>query len=68
MKLQLILFSIILISCSFQSPSNNYSQEQIDYFAEIALGAEFGDEIPVIKKWTDDIRIKIKGEPTEADL
>ena len=70
MKLQLILFLIIiiLISCTHQIDTNNYSKEEIDYFTEIALGAEFGDEISVIKKWTGDIRIKINGEPTKADL
>ena len=68
MKTTFITFIFILIGCSFQSDSNNYSQEEIEYFTEIALGAEFGDEIPVIKKWTDNIRIKVDGEPTEADL
>ncbi len=68
MKTTFITFIFILIGCSFQSDSNNYSQEEIEYFTEIALGAEFGDEIPVIKKWTDNIRIKVDGEPTKADL
>ncbi len=68
MKLILFLLSLLLIGCSFQSDSNNYSQEELHYFTKIALGAEFGDEIPVIKKWTGDIRIKVNGEPTEADL
>jgi hypothetical protein len=68
MKNTFIAFMFILIGCSFQSNTNNYSQEEIDYFTEIALGAEFGDEVPVIKKWTNDIRIKINGEPTDFDL
>ena len=68
MKTTFITFIFILIGCSFQSDSNNYSQEEIEYFTEIALGAEFGDEIPVIKKRTDNIRIKADGEPTKADL
>ncbi len=68
MKIILILISVLLISCSLQSDTSNYSQKEIEYFTEIALGAEFGDEVPVIKKWTDNIRIKIDGEPTEADL
>lgn len=58
----------LLIGCSIQSNSNNYSKEEINYFINIALGAEFGDEIPVIKKWTADIRIKVNGEPTVTDL
>jgi hypothetical protein len=68
MKLALFLISILLIGCSFQSEANNYTQEEIEYFTEIALGAEFGDEVPVIKKWTTDIRIKVNGEPTVTDL
>ena len=67
-KLKLFLLSLLLIGCSLQSDSNNYSQEEIAYFTEISLGAEFGDGIPVIRKWTDNIRIKVDGEPTEADL
>lgn len=59
---------VLLIGCSFQSDTNNFTQEEIDYFTEIVLGAEFGDEIPVIKKWTNDIRLKIVGKPTEADM
>ena len=68
MKLQLILFSIILISCTHQIDTTDFTQEEIDYFTEIALGAEFGDETPVIKKWTNNVRIKIDGEPTEEDI
>lgn len=59
---------VLLIGCSFQSETNNFTQEEIEYFTEIALGVEFGDEIPVIKKWTDNIRIKIIGKPIEADM
>jgi hypothetical protein len=68
MKTIFIAFTFFIIGCSFQNDSHNFTQEEIEYFAEIALGAEFGDETPVIKKWTDDIRIKINGAPTEEDL
>ena len=68
MKFRILIFSVLLINCTIQSDANNYSQEEIDYFTEIALGAEFGDEVPVIKKWTNDISIKVNGEPTIADL
>jgi hypothetical protein len=63
-----LFFLVLLLGCSIQSNSNDYSQEELDYFIEIALGAEFGDKLPVIKKWIDDVRIKVNGEPTEADL
>ena len=59
---------IFFIGCSIQTNTNNFIQEEIDYFSEIALGAEFGDEVPVIKKWNKNIRIKIEGEPTIEDL
>ena len=68
MRTILITFTFLLICCSVQSDLNNFTQEEIEYFTEIALGAEFGDEVPVIKKWMDDIHIKINGEPTAIDL
>ena len=68
MKTTFIILMFILIGCSVQNESKNFTQEEITYFTEIALGAEFGDEVPVIKKWTDNIRIKIDGAPTEEDL
>ena len=68
MKTILIAFTFLIIGCSFQSNTNAFNQEEIEYFTEIALGAEFGDEAPVIKKWTKNIRIKVGGEPTEEDL
>ena len=45
-----------------------YTQEEIDYFLEIALGTEYGDSEQTIKKWTNDIRIEVLGTPTEEDL
>ncbi|MFC1593456.1 DUF2927 domain-containing protein [Candidatus Neomarinimicrobiota bacterium] len=68
MKTIFIAFTFLIINCSFQSNTNAFTKEEIEYFSEIALGAEFGDEVPVIKRWTDDIRIKISGEPTEEDI
>ena len=68
MKTIFIAFTFLIIGCSFQSNSNDFSQEEIDYFTEIALGAEFGEQIPVVKKWTDDIRIKVNGKPAAKDL
>jgi hypothetical protein len=68
MKTIFIVFTFLIIGCSFRSNSSHFNQAEIEYFTEIALGAEFGDETPVIKKWVDDIRIKVDGEPTEEDL
>lgn len=68
MKKLIIIFTIMVIGCSDTQLSIKYSKEQIDYFFDIALGAEFGDSVPVIKKWKDNIRIKIVGEPTVDDI
>lgn len=68
MKTIFIVFTFLIIGCSFRSNTSHFSQAEIEYFTEIALGAEFGDEIPVIKKWADNIRIKVDGEPTKEDL
>jgi hypothetical protein len=48
--------------------NRKYTQEQIDYFLEIALGSEFGDSTATIKKWAGDVRIKVFGSPTREDL
>jgi hypothetical protein len=68
MKTIIITFTIIIMGCSSQKEIKTYESAAVDYFVEIALGAEFGDSVPVIKKWNSDIRIKINGEPTEADM
>ena len=68
MKTMFIAFTFLIIGCSSQSNTNTFTQEQIDYFTKIALGTEFGEQTPVIKKWTENIRIKVGGEPTEEDL
>ena len=44
------------------------SEQEIEYFFETALGAEYGASQPVIHKWSDNIRIKINGTPTSEDL
>jgi len=39
-----------------------------NYFLEIALGSEFGNNQPQIKKWNRDIYIRVKGQPTKDDI
>jgi hypothetical protein len=51
-----------------ESNTNTYSEEDLDYFFEVALGCEYGDSQPLIHKWTQDIKIKINGTPTDEDL
>ena len=48
--------------------TNSYSKEELEYFFEIAFGSEYGTSQPIIHKWTNNIRIKINGTPTNKDL
>jgi hypothetical protein len=50
---------------SFSSPS--YTPEQISYFLEVAMGNEFGQSTPIVKKWQGPVRIQIHGTPTPED-
>jgi len=68
MKPIITILTVFLLGCSGTRIEKQYAQEEVDYFMEIALGAEFGDIVPVIKKWEDDVRIKINGSPTDDDL
>ncbi|MGF1498874.1 MAG: DUF2927 domain-containing protein [Elainellaceae cyanobacterium] len=45
----------------------SYSAEQINYFLEVALGSEFGGASQRIRKWRDDIYIRVNGTPTSED-
>ena len=38
------------------------------YLSEIGFGAEYGSVDQVVHKWSQDLRIKIHGDPTGADL
>jgi hypothetical protein len=44
-----------------------YSEDEIQYFLEVALGGEYGDVRKIVRKWGDDIRIAVVGSPTEND-
>jgi len=44
------------------------TNEVMEYFYEIAFGAEYGGIAPLLHKWKDDIRIKVNGIPTGSDL
>lgn len=45
-----------------------YTDREIEYFTEIALGTEYGNNTKAIRKWDSDIRVKINGNPSEKDL
>lgn len=44
-----------------------YTQAQLDYFLEIAFGAEYGQSDLSIKKWEGPIKIRVLGSPTAQD-
>lgn len=57
---QLAVFLLAgLMACS---TSPNERKEIKSYFKEIALGAEFGDSEPVIRKWNTDMLISTAGD------
>ncbi len=47
--------------------ASGYTPEEISYFTEIALGSEFGGGSQRIRKWGEDIRIRVHGTPTGRD-
>ena len=51
-----------------ENSQSRYTDKEIGYFTEIALGTEYGNNTQVIRKWDSDIRIKINGNPNEKDL
>jgi hypothetical protein len=46
-----------------------YTAEEVDYFAEIAFGSEFGGAEPVLRRWPSGSGplIRINGSPTDGD-
>jgi hypothetical protein len=45
-----------------------YQTEAIDYFAEIAFGAEYGSSTPRVRRWGDGPTVHLNGTPTDEDL
>ena len=59
---------LVFWGCRIVEPDGgSYTQEEIDYFLEIALGTEYGTSNASIKKWTENIKIRVQGTPTEID-
>ena len=46
----------------------NFNQQEITYFQEVALGSEYGEAAAGIRKWQADIPLRVHGDPTEMDL
>ncbi len=72
----LVLLAIALpVAAYFQSAApvsldNEFDRQAgaMEYLSEIGFGAEYGSTTPVLHKWTQDVRIKVYGSPTEVDL
>ena len=51
-----------------RSQPTRFTQTQIDYFMEIALGSEWGNSNQLIRKWNQNLRIKVTGTRTNEDI
>ncbi len=45
-----------------------YEPAAIDYFSEIAFGAEYGSSDPRVRRWGEGPTVHINGAPTDQDL
>lgn len=45
---------------------SSFSREQIDYFLEVALGSEYGSSSSFVRRWENDIRIRINVPASEV--
>ncbi len=43
------------------------TQADIDYFTEVALGSEWGNSAPLIRRWNTNLRIRVTGTRTAED-
>jgi len=70
------IFLILIVAASGCINPNNdnltssvtYSQQDIDYFSEIAFGMDYGSADTRLTKWNGDIRVKVIGSPTDEDM
>ncbi len=69
--LRYVLFCLLflLLACTDDEEQENntnglteFQQETIDYFADVALGFEFGGASLITRKWNEDILISVSGE------
>ncbi|KGX90267.1 DUF2927 domain-containing protein [Pontibacillus marinus] len=45
-----------------------YSEQAMEYFQEIAFGSEWGDADYPVRKWNNNPRIKVFGNPSDKDM
>jgi len=72
----LVLLAIAMpVAAHFQTagpaPADTEFDQQagaMEYLSDIGFGVEYGSTAPVLHKWMQDVRIKVHGSPTEADL
>ena len=62
-------FSDFLLFASVfgQKSTVGFTEDEIAYFLEIAIGAEFGNGNAVVHKWVQDLRVQVKGSPSSED-
>jgi hypothetical protein len=51
-----------------RSSLRQHNAAAIDYLSEIGFGVEYRSSAPVLHRWADDVRIKVYGAPTDADI
>ena len=58
------------IARSAPSPAvaSHYSATDLDYFAEVALGAEYGASAKVVRKWAGDVLVQVFGSASVEDV
>jgi hypothetical protein len=61
--------SVFLISCSKDDEAiapglTAYNESVVDYFKEVALGFEFGNESKITRRWEGNMKLFIGGKPT----
>lgn len=48
--------------------AGRYTQAEIDYYIKVALGADFGGISAVVRKWADDVQIRLPGDVGQEDV
>ena len=56
------------MGCDASEPDRLYSDAEVDYFLEVALGSEYSTNQQIVRKWNHDIIIEVSGTPTPEDL
>ena len=63
-----LTFAIAISPGSQASPLAAKETETLDYLSDIGFGAEYGTHDELLHRWAGEIRVEIKGEPTDVDL